>query len=138
MKGKKIRVATYLRTASKEQGQIFNLNLELNDLIDEHKDEWEIVDRVFDYGISGRKFNRPGLQHLLELCENKEIDMVVTLKSFMLARDVLIYQRIYKIMKDSETKLYIRAVKKGRELVKDSKECLPSGLFTDIAKAVHH
>lgn len=109
----KIRVITYLRVGSKEQATIFRRNEELRELLEMHKDDWEIVDNAFDYGISGRKGKRPGLNHVLEMCNNNQVDMVVTLTPAMLARDVLLYKEIYTKIRNSEVELYIDELKKN-------------------------
>lgn len=113
MSKNKIRVITYLRVGSKEQATIFRRNEELRELLEIHKDDWEIVDSAFDYGISGRKENRPGLNHVLEMCNNNQVDMVVTLTPAMLARDVLLYKDIYASIRNSKVELYIDDLKKG-------------------------
>lgn len=61
---KKKKVATYLRVGTNAQGLIFNIELELKELIKEKVEEWEVVDSAFDYGVSGRDLKRPGLQHI--------------------------------------------------------------------------
>jgi len=111
MKEKKIKVVTYLRVAANEQASIFRKTEELRELLSEH-DDWEIVDQVYDYGVSGRKFERPGLNRVLELCKEKEVDMVVTLDSYMLARDVLVYKQIYTTVRDYGVELFISELKK--------------------------
>ena len=80
-------------------------------MLSEHK-EWYIVDSAYDNGVSGRKFERPGLNRGLELCKEKEVDMVVTLDSSMLARDVLVYKQIYTTIRDCGMELYISELKK--------------------------
>ena len=90
----KIKVITYLRVGSKDQVTIFRKNEQLRELLEKHKDDWEIIDNAFDYGVSGRKENRPGLNYVLEMCNKNQVDMVVTLTPAMLARDVLLYKDI--------------------------------------------
>lgn len=110
----KLRVVTYMRVASNNYDSIFNKELVLSDLVKSHQDEWNIVDRVFDYGISGRKYERPGLLHLIEMCKKGEVDLVVTLNSYMLARDVLVYKRIYQELAEAEVELYIDELHKSK------------------------
>ena len=120
MKEKKIKVVTYLRVACNEQASIFKKNEELRELLSEHK-EWDIVDLAYDYGVSGRKFERPGLNRVIELCKEKEVDMVVTLDSSMLARDVLVYKQIYTTIRDCGMELYINELKKMQNKPKNEK-----------------
>ena len=98
----KIRVITYLRVGSKDQVTIFRKNEQLRELLEMHKDDWEIIDNAFDYGVSGRKENRLGLNYVLEMCNKNQVDMVVTLTPAMLARDVLLYKDIYTSIRNSE------------------------------------
>ena len=109
----KIRVITYLRVGSKDQVTIFRKNEQLRELLEMHKDDWEIIDTAFDYGISGRKENRPGLNYVLGMCNKNQVDMVVTLTPAMLARDVLLYKDIYTSIRNSEVELYIDELKRN-------------------------
>lgn len=109
----KIRVITYLRIGSKDQVTIFRKNEQLRELLEMHKDDWEIIDNAFDYGVSGRKENRPGLNYVLEMCNKNQVDMVVTLTPAMLARDVLLYKDIYTSIRNSEVELYIDELKRN-------------------------
>ena len=109
----KIRVITYLRVGSKDQVTIFRKNEQLRELLEMHKDDWEIIDNAFDYGVSGRKENRLGLNYVLEMCNKNQVDMVVTLTPAMLARDVLLYKDIYTSIRNSEVELYIDELKRN-------------------------
>lgn len=104
----KIRVVTYLRVGGKDQVTIFRRNEELRELLEKHKEDWEVVDNAFDYGISGRKENRPGLNHVLEMCNENQVDMVVTINPAMIAKDVLVYKDVYQKIESKKCALYIR------------------------------
>ena len=110
MESKKKKVATYLRTGTNAQGLIFNIELELKELLKEMEEQWEVVDSAFDYGRSGSDLKRPGLQHILEVCDKKEIDMLVTLKPAMLSRNTLTYMQILKKLKQNEIELYLHHI----------------------------
>lgn len=133
MKKNKIKVATYIRVAGNDHASIFRKNEELKELLEAYNDEWEVVDNSFDYGVSGRKMNRPGLNHVLELCKTKEIDMVVTLESYMLARDVLLYKDIYNTIRNSGVELYISELKKK---TRQAKEAKPNYFIANLCPAV--
>lgn len=111
MLNNKIRVITYIRVGSREQDAIYKKTEIMKALLDEHKDEWEIIDEAFDYGFSGRKDYRPALNYVLEMCKEKKVDMVVTLSPAMLARDVLLYKDIYTTIRNSKVELYIKDLK---------------------------
>ena len=49
---------------------------------------------------------RPGLLYILELCENKKIDMLVTLKPSILARDTLLYLELCEKIKSNGVEVY--------------------------------
>lgn len=118
MDNKKKKVATYLRCGTNAQGLIFNIELELKELVEEMDAEWEVVDFVFDYGMSGRDLKRPGLQHILALCDKKEIDMLVTLKPAMLSRNTLTYMEILKKLKQNGIELYLHHIPNKNNLTK--------------------
>ena len=108
MKENKIRVVTYLRVASNNENDVFNKELEMNKLIEMHKNDWEIVAQFEDIGCSGRKFEREGLSQLFDKLDN--VDMVVTISPAMIARDVLVYRDIYQKIESKKCALYIRDV----------------------------
>ena len=108
MKENKIRVVTYLRVASNNENDVFNKELEMNKLIELHKNDWEIVAQFEDIGCSGRKFEREGLSQLFDKLDN--VDMVVTINPAMIARDVLVYRDIYQKIESKNCALYIRDV----------------------------
>jgi len=110
MENKKRKVATYLRAGTNAQDLIFNIELQLKELIKEKVEEWEVVDSAFDYGMSGRDLKRPGLQHVLALCDKMEIDMLVTLKPAMLSRNTLTYMEILKKLKQNGIELYMHHI----------------------------
>lgn len=110
MESKKKKVSTYLRTGTNAQGLIFNIELELKELLKEMEEQWKVVDSAFDYGMSGRDLKRPGLQHVLALCDKMEIDMLVTLKPAMLSRNTLTYMKILKKLKQNGIELYMHHI----------------------------
>ena len=107
MENNKKKIATYLRCGTKNHASIFNMELELKELVKEMDEQWEVVDFAFDYGMSGRDLKRPGLQHILTLCDKKEIDMLVTLKPAMLSRNTLTYMEILKKLNQNGIELYL-------------------------------
>ena len=118
------KVVLYLRTVTKNQDVIFKVTQEMQDLIQRQASEWIIVDRVFDFGISGRD-KRPGLNRLIELCEAQEIDMIVTLKVDMIYRNTIEFLKVCKMLNERNIKLYISRNGNGEEIL-DLKQILSS------------
>ena len=111
MKKTKIRVVTYLRTASANNKDVLNKEIEMNKLLEKHKDDWEVIDQFEDIGCNGRKLEREGLSNLFEKLDS--VDLVVSLSSEMIAKDVLIYKDIYQKIISHNCSLYIRDVHRG-------------------------
>ena len=108
MSENKIKVVTYLRVASFADKDILSKENEMNRLLETHKGEWDIVAQYEDIGCSGRKFEREGLLRLFERLD--AVDMVVTISSDMIAKDVLVYKDIYQKIESKNCVLYIRDV----------------------------
>ncbi len=111
MKNTKIRVVTYLRTASVNNKDVLNKEIEMNKLLDDHKEDWEVVAQFEDIGCSGRRLEREGLSNLFEKLDS--VDMVVSLSPEMIAKDVLVYKDIYQKIISNNCSLYIRDVHRG-------------------------
>ena len=131
MKENKIKVVTYLRSASKVEGDVLNKEIELSKLLEKHKDDWEVIAHFEDIGCSGRKFEREGLSKLFESLS--EVDMVVTISPEMIARDVLVYKDIYQKIESKNCVLYIRDVHKNSI---PKKKTLKFDVFPNIAYAL--
>lgn len=112
MSDKKVKVVTYIRTKYNTSESVLSKEEELKELLERHKAEWDVVENVVDYGDGGRKYERAGLNRVIELCRNKEVNMVVTLNSEMLSRDVLVYTKIYKTFRCYNVELYINELKR--------------------------
>ena len=112
MSDKKVKVVTYIRTKNNTPESVLSKEEELKELLERHKAEWEVVENVVDYGDGGRKYERAGLNRVIELCRNREVNMVVTLNSEMLSRDVLVYKKIYKTFRCYNVELYINELKR--------------------------
>ena len=108
MKNTKLRVVTYLRTASANNKDVLNKEIEMNKLLEKHKDDWEVIGQFEDISCNGRKLEREGLSNLFEKLDS--VDLVVSLSSEMIAKDVLIYKDIYQKIISHNCSLYIRDV----------------------------
>jgi len=108
MKKIKIRVVTYLRTSSTNNKDVLNKEIEMNKLLEEHKEDWEVVAQFEDIGCGGRRLEREGLSNLFEKLDS--VNMVVSLSSEMIAKDVLVYKDIYHKIISHNCSLYIRDV----------------------------
>ena len=130
MKENKIKVVTYLRVGSCNDNDIVRKENEMYKLIDAHKDDWDVIAQFEDIGCSGRKFEREGLSKLFETLD--DVDMVVTISSEMIARDVLVYKDIYQKIESKKCALYIRDVHRNNI---PKKKSLNFDLFSKVAYA---
>ena len=130
MKNDKIKVVTYLRVASNNDKELVNKENEMMKLIDKHENDWVVVAQYEDIGCSGRKFDREGLSNLFEKLD--DVDMVVTISSEMIARDVLVYKDIYQKIESKKCALYIRDVHRNSI---PKKKSLNFDLFAKVAYA---
>ena len=112
MSVKKEKIVTYIRTKNNTPESVLSKEEELKELLKRHEAEWDVVENVVDYRDGGRKYERAGLNRVIELCRNKEVNMVVTLNSEMLSRDVLVYTKIYKTLRCYNAELYINELKR--------------------------
>ena len=130
MKENKIKVVTYLRVGSCNDNDIARKENEMYKLIDAHKDDWDVIAQFEDLGCSGRKFEREGLSKLFETLN--DVDMVVTISSEMIARDVLVYKDIYQKIESKKCALYIRDVHRNSI---PKKKSLNFDLFSKLSVA---
>lgn len=87
---KKKRVAAYARVSTSAEEQLLSLEVQKSHYEDYIKSnsEWEYAGLFYDEGISGTKAkNRNGLQNLLQACEDKKVDLVLTKSISRFARN---------------------------------------------------
>ena len=130
MEENNIKVVTYLRVGSCINNDISRKENEMYRLIDSHKDDWDVIAQFEDLGCSGRKFEREGLSRLFETLD--DVDMVVTISSDMIARDVLVYKDIYQKIESKKCSLYIRDVHRNNV---PKKKSFNIDLFSKVACA---
>ena len=66
---------------------------------------YELVSIITDQGVSGTSLNRDGLQKLLAMCENKEVDVVLACDVTRISRLVKDYNYIEEKFKSCGVKL---------------------------------
>lgn len=94
----------YIRTAQKKDKDEINEKMSiLKEVFDKHKSEWDIVDVIVDNGYSGRNDNRPGLKKIVS--GKVDCSLIVTLGQQMIARDVLLYKKIYQSLLNNDKKI---------------------------------
>lgn len=102
----KIKVVGYIRSAQKENDEEINKKIScLKDVFKEHEKDWDVVDILVDNGYSGRNADRPGLKKIMS--SEMDYSILVTLGYHMIARDVLLYKKIYQDIYCSGRELYI-------------------------------
>lgn len=102
--GKKTRVAAYCRVSTNSADQLNSYAAQIRvykALIAKHAD-WEMVDIFADEGLSGMKSaNRTEFQRMMHLCEQHQIDLILTKSVSRFARnvkDTLSYVRQLKLL----------------------------------------
>ena len=100
----RLRVCAYCRvsTDSKDQLNSYARQIQVyTDTIRRHSD-WEMVEIFADEGISGKSANnRPQFQRMIRLCEQKQIDLILTKSISRFARntkETLEYVRKLKLL----------------------------------------
>lgn len=83
-----LRVASYSRVSTSHHEQNPQIQVEELRRYCEGREGWQVVEELVDHGISGGSTNRPGLQRLLAMARNKEIDAIVIVKLDRLFRSL--------------------------------------------------
>ena len=101
---RKLRVAAYCRVSSNSADQLnsYATQIRVYTKYIKSRPEWELVDIFADEGLSGMKAdNRGEFQRMIQLCERREIDLIVTKSVARFARNVkesLAYVRKLKLL----------------------------------------
>lgn len=104
----KVKVVTYLRTATKDEDTITRKVAELNELLERYKDQWEVVGHYRDYGYSGGQLNRPDLKRLFNDSKKKQFSLVVTIDTAVVARNILVLRKIEITLEKSNVSLFYK------------------------------
>lgn len=100
----KTRVAAYCRVSSNSADQLnsYAAQIRAYTKLIKGNDSWELVEIFADEGISGMKAkNRAEFQRMIEMCERKQIDLILTKSVSRFARNVkeaLEYVRKLKLL----------------------------------------
>lgn len=82
------RTVGYIRVSTEEQSQegisLENQEVKIRTYVD--LNGLDLIDVIRDPGVSGKNLTRAGIQSLIELCENKEIDHLIVYKLDRLTR----------------------------------------------------
>ena len=102
----KIKVVGYIRSAQKENDEEINKKIScLKEVFNKHEKDWDVIDILVDNGYSGRSDDRPGLKKIMS--GEMDYSILVTLGYHMIARDVLLYRKVYQLLNSSGKSLYI-------------------------------
>lgn len=81
------KVIIYIRVSTTEQIEGYSIGEQKARLLAYCKSmNFIVVDIIIDAGYSGSNLKRPGIQRIIEICDNKDIDAVVVLKLDRLSR----------------------------------------------------
>ena len=95
----KMRVAAYARVSTDQEDQLHSLSAQISYFTDyiNNNDNWELVEVYYDEGITGTSVkHREQFNRMIEDCENKKIDLILTKEVSRFARntiDTLTYTR---------------------------------------------
>lgn len=98
------KVAAYCRVSSNSADQLnsYAAQIKAYTKLIKSNDSWELIDIFADEGLSGMKAeNRVEFQRMLEMCEHKQIDLIITKSVSRFARNVkeaLEYVRKLKLL----------------------------------------
>ena len=98
------KVAAYCRVSSNSADQLnsYAAQIKAYTKLIKSNDSWELIDIFADEGLSGMKAeNRVEFQRMIEMCEHKQIDLIITKSVSRFARNVkeaLEYVRKLKIL----------------------------------------
>lgn len=100
-KRNKIRVAKYKRVSTDEQKLKKNSIIAQDEILDEYiknNPDMVLVGDFSDEGVSGSKIKRTELQRLLELVEEREVDLILVTKLDRWFRSVAFYYRVQEVL----------------------------------------
>ena len=87
---RKVRVAAYCRVSSNsaDQQNSYANQIRVYTSLIQRKKEWELVEIFADEGLSGMKAqNRTEFQRMIKMCEQHQIDLIVTKSVSRFARN---------------------------------------------------
>ena len=101
MRKQKIRVAKYKRVSHDEQKLKKNSIIAQDELLDKYiadHPDMVLVGDFSDEAVSGTKLKRTELQSLLEMVENREVDVILVTKLDRWFRNVAFYYKVQEIL----------------------------------------
>ncbi|GAA0753461.1 recombinase family protein [Clostridium sartagoforme] len=98
----KKKVCAYARvsTDNDKQGESLENQIQYYENIISNNPDYEYVGVFADRGVTGTTENRPEFQRMLELCRNKNIDLIITKSISRFARNTAIMLQIVRELKD--------------------------------------
>lgn len=98
----KKKVCAYARvsTDNDKQGESLENQIQYYENIISNNPDYEYVGVFADRGVTGTTENRPEFQRMLELCRNKNIDLIITKSISRFVRNTAIMLQIVRELKD--------------------------------------
>jgi site-specific DNA recombinase len=105
------RAAIYARVSTEDQAQHgISLDAQVNRCVEYVSAlNYELIDTAIDAGISGKSTDRPGLQRILSLVNNKKIQHIITLKLDRLSRKTLDALSLMDLLTKKKVQLHLVA-----------------------------
>ncbi|MFC4321726.1 recombinase family protein [Litchfieldia salsa] len=103
-----MKVALYVRVSTEEQAdEGYSIEGQIKALTEYcHRNNFEIVEKYKDEGISGKSMNRPALNQLLNDCTNKKFNLVLVWKYSRLSRKQKDFLNIIDHLEQHDVKFY--------------------------------
>ena len=105
------RAAIYARVSTEDQAQHgISLDAQVNRCVEYVSAlNYELIDTAIDAGISAKSTDRPGLQRILSLVNNKKIQHIITLKLDRLSRKTLDALSLMDMLTKKKVQLHLVA-----------------------------
>ena len=113
------KVAAYCRVSSNSADQLnsYAAQIRAYTKLIKSNDSWELVEIFADEGLSGMKAeNRVEFQRMIEMCEHKQIDLIITKSVSRFARD----EKSRTFSSNSKSSHILRTSSRSRRLILSS------------------
>ena len=108
---RKVRVAAYCRVSSNsaDQQNSYANQIRVYTSLIQRKKEWELVEIFADEGLSGMKAqNRTEFQRMIKMCEQHQIDLIVTKSVSRFARNTVDSLTTVRKLKEKGVEVYFQ------------------------------
>lgn len=107
------KVAAYARVSTAKDAQLHSLGAQIDHYRKTitSRPDWEFAGVFFDDGVTGTKSERPGLEELMECCNEGKVDLILTKSISRFARNTVDLLNIVRDLKEKEIAVYFEREK---------------------------